>query len=180
MKPVRAAGLLAALACCGGLWAQDGAAPAYRTDAANPGAAWYQLRPLEFPPRDSAHAIAGTLVAADFIHRSGTFRAADGTLRDFAMLPYGTALYAGAEAELRDVPLGTSCVFHLHPDATGAFTRLAAMEDDFSAAVAQGTTWRLDAVHDGTLATTMRRAGADAGGAAFAVDAATRVWKGEA
>ena len=72
MKAVRASGLLVALACCGGLCAQDGAAPAYRTDAINPGAAWYQPRPLEFPPRDSAHAIAGTLVAADFIHRSGT------------------------------------------------------------------------------------------------------------
>src|SRR5271155_5376810 len=80
----------------------------FRTDSANENLPWYQPKPGEFPPHHSDHRVGGELVAADFIHRSGTFRVnRTGELVDFTMPPYGTVGYLNAEADLRDVPLGT-------------------------------------------------------------------------
>ncbi len=80
----------------------------FRTDFANAGLPWYQPKPLEFPPHHSDRRINGELVSADFIHRTGQFRAsATGELMDFTMPPYGAVNYLNSEADLRDVPLGT-------------------------------------------------------------------------
>ncbi len=60
-------------------------------------------------PRGSEHRVAGDLVEADFIHRSGQFRSSvTGELVDFALLPYAVIKYLDAEADLRDLPLGTA------------------------------------------------------------------------
>ncbi len=73
--------------------------------------------------------VDGVLVAADFVHRAGQFRTPAGAARDFALPPEGVVTYRGADADLRDVPLGTACEFTLTPDADGDFTRLARLRD---------------------------------------------------
>ncbi|MEA3209868.1 MAG: hypothetical protein QOE70_2925 [Chthoniobacter sp.] len=73
---------------------------------------WYQPKPLEFPPHHSGKTIDGEVVAADFIHRAGQFRVSEtGALINFTMAPYAAIHYLGAEADLRDVPLGTQFDF---------------------------------------------------------------------
>src|SRR3954447_21334192 len=103
------------------LWAQPPAKKVdarypFRTDFANTHLPWFQLRPNEFPPEDSAHAIGGELTAVDRINRTGVIRLdrTDAQSRGiwdlplpFTMLPYGSVWYHGAPAELRDIPLGT-------------------------------------------------------------------------
>jgi len=97
----------------------------FRTDFANAELPWYQPKPLEFPPHHSDRRISGELVSADFIHRTGQFRTSkSGELVDFTMPPYGAVNYLNAEADLRDVPLGTFFLFFLNQDKAGAFTRL--------------------------------------------------------
>ncbi len=72
------------------------------------------FKPLEFPPSGSAHLLNGELVTADFIHRAGQFRdSKTGELHDFIMQSVAAILYNGAEADLRDVPLGTPMRFHV-------------------------------------------------------------------
>jgi hypothetical protein len=83
----------------------------------------------EFPPLGSATAVRGVLESVDFIHRTGHFRTivsdkATGELRRFTMPPYAIMTYRGAEADLREVPLGTEFEFLLLPDAGGELTRL--------------------------------------------------------
>jgi hypothetical protein len=108
---------------------------AYRTDRSDPTLPWYQLKPGEFPPPRSDHAVAGALVEADFIHRAGQFRdTATGELTDFKLLPFAVLRYQGADADLRDIPLGTSLTFSLFQDEHGAFTKVARAEDAFSLA----------------------------------------------
>ena len=79
----------------------------------------FQLRPGEFPPADSAHYVAGELIALDHVNRTGVLRPdrTDAQRRGdwdlphpFTLLPFGVINFHGAPAELRDIPLGT----HLH------------------------------------------------------------------
>src|SRR5688572_24235789 len=109
-------GLLSSLALLHGA-APPGADPRYpfRTDFANKDLPWYQLKPGEFPPSHSDHRVSGELVKVDFIHRSGTFRM-NGTeeLVDFTMSPFSYLSFLNAEADLRDIPLGTHFLFFLH------------------------------------------------------------------
>ena len=75
---------------------------------------------LEFPGTNSVNRVCGELVSADFIHRQGQFRVMKtGELLDFTLPPFGAILYVNAEADLRDVPLGTVFEFHLLRDADG-------------------------------------------------------------
>ena len=147
----------------------------FRTDFANPHLPWFTLQPSAFPPKDSAHAIAGELIGIDPVNRSGVLRLdrTDAQPRglwdlplSFTLLPYGSVWFHGAPAELRDVPIGT----HLHgqfywdetiakdpktkqrvserrisPEDRG-FHRALRLEDDFSSFDRQGHRWRLDAV----------------------------------
>ena len=70
---------------------------------------------LIFPKLEDAKRIHGELVSADFIHRSGQFRTEKGELIDFTMPPYAIMKYRGAEADLREVPLGTKMDFLMLP-----------------------------------------------------------------
>jgi hypothetical protein len=116
----------------------------FRVDWANQQLPWYQLQPGVFPPHHSDHRVGGTLIAADFIHRAGRFRIDHtGEVVDFTMPPFATIAYHNAEAELRDVPLGTFFLFFLHQDAQGAFTRVATMQDEYSMLANHGLTWRI-------------------------------------
>ncbi len=123
---------------------RDAAVP-YRNDSANERLPWYKLEPGVFPPRGSEYRLGGALVAADFIHRTGQFRA-DGTgeLVNFSLLSFGTVLYLNTEADFRDVPLGTHFWFSLYQNEQGQFNRVAAMEDDFTALAAAGLSYRLE------------------------------------
>lgn len=105
----------------------------YRTDVANPHLEWYRPKPGEFPPFGSEHVVDGVLMEADFIHRWGQFRRNDdGTVVDFSLPPFGTILYLNAEADLRDLPLGTLLHFATYQDENGEFTRVATIRDDFT------------------------------------------------
>ena len=144
-----------------------------------------RLQPGEFPPRGTEHPVTGELLEADFLRRSGQFRREDdGVLVDFTLLPCGTILYLDAEADLRDVPLGTTLHFSMYRDESGAYTKVAAIEDEFSRLARRGRVYRLEEAHpaEGTLL--VNRLGAapdreDLGRGQFRVDPRTRVWKGD-
>ena len=157
----------------------------YRTDFANESLPWYQLKPGEFPPIHSEHRLGGELLKVDFIHRTGLFRTdRSGELVDFTLLPFASAIYLNAYADLRDVPSGTHMVFFLYQDDKGAFTRVANLIDDYSLLAGQGLTYRLDAVKvdDGKLLVTQQNLSEkqpDLGASELLVDDKTRVWKGD-
>jgi hypothetical protein len=185
---------LAALAFCPSLVAQS-----FRTDGGtDEKLPWFQLKPGEFPPEQSAHYIAGELIGLDHISRTGTLRQdrTDMIPRShwdealpFAMLSFGSIGYHGAPAELRDIPIGT----HLHgqfhfedkagKDGKGAFTKAIRLEDDFTFFARHHRVWRVDAieVEKGILTATSVGADgqqADPKPAKFVISPATRVWKG--
>ncbi|MDB5353452.1 MAG: hypothetical protein JWN86_4699 [Planctomycetota bacterium] len=122
----------------------------FRTDLTNEHLPWYRLKPGEFPPPLSEHVVDGVLLEADFIHRSGQFRRMDnGQLVDFAMPPFGTVLYLNAEADLRDVPIGTLLHFSMYQDERGAFTKVVTIRDEFTALSVDGSAYRLDEIKAG-------------------------------
>lgn len=155
----------------------------FRTDFANANLPWYLPKPLEFPPHHSDRRISGELVSADFIHRSGQFRTSKtGELVDFTMPPYGAINYLNAEADLRDVPLGTFFLFFLNQDSSGGFTRLAAMQDQFTMDAGHGFSYRLDELKlgEGRLLSTKHSIAKkldDLGKKELIVTANTRVWR---
>jgi hypothetical protein len=61
--------------------------------------------------------------------------------------PFGSVYYLNAEADLRDVPLGTFYLFFLHQDEHGAFTMMANMEDEYTMVANHGFSYRLDEVN---------------------------------
>lgn len=156
----------------------------FRTDFANAHLPWYAPKPLEFPPHHSDRRISGELVSADFVHRTGQFRASKtGELMDFTMPSYGAVNFLNAEADLRDVPLGTFFLFFLNQDAHGNFTRLATMQDQFTMDAGHSFTYRLDEVKlgAGKLLTTKHsipKKQDDLGKKELLVKDETRVWKG--
>ncbi|MCW3094694.1 MAG: hypothetical protein JWL77_312 [Chthonomonadaceae bacterium] len=103
---------------------------AFRTDTANQNLPWYRLKPGEFPPLGSEHRVGGELVETDVIHRAGVFRRdGDGELVSFTLPPFGSVSYLDAEADLRDVPLGTHLQFCLYMDERGVFSQAARIQD---------------------------------------------------
>jgi hypothetical protein len=155
----------------------------FRTDFANANLPWYQPKPLEFPPHHSDRRIGGTLISADFIHRTGQFRMSKtGEIVEFVMPPYASVHFLKAEADLRDVPLGTDFLFFLNDDGHGNFTRLATMQDQFSIDAGHSFSYKLDEVKlgEGKLLATKQslpKNQPDLGKAELHVNAATRVWK---
>lgn len=120
---------------------------------------------MKFPAWGTAQSVRGELVAADFIHRTGQFRRADGRRVNFAMPPYGIFSYRGTEADLRDVPLGTEFDFLLVPDDDGRLVQLVGTKHaeafdesqrkkfvDFT--TARGLAGWIDATADKTLTVT--------------------------
>ncbi|WP_395731024.1 hypothetical protein [Prosthecobacter sp.] len=91
----------------------------------------------EFANLADAKRVHGELLALDFIHRSGEFRADDGVLTRFFMPPYAIMKYRGVEADLREVPLGTQMTFVMLPDADGKLTQLVTTDDGQPADAAQ-------------------------------------------
>jgi hypothetical protein len=157
----------------------------FRTDFANANLPWWQPKPLEFPPHHSDRRIGGELVSVDYVHRSGTFRETkSGELHDFVMPPYGTINYLNAEADLRDVPLGTFFLFFLNQDAQGNFTRLATMQDQYTMDAGHSFSYKLDEIKLGEnkLELTKRsipKNQPDLGKQELTVTPETRVWKGD-
>ncbi len=161
-------------------------------------------------PADAGVELAGELVLIDHVNRRGGLRL-DGDFDDnryhgaqthrFAMLPYGTIMYHGAPAELRDVPLGT----HLHgrfvlppagdttiPPAQGGganfvpkHNHVLTLEDDSSFYQRQGNAWRIISIDlkAGKLrvaGTVEKTSAGPTGEVTFEIDRSTRVWKGRA
>ena len=188
IAPIRYSVLAIALLICASVRGEEPKLdPRYpfRTDFANENLPWYQPKPLEFPPHHSDRRIGGELVTADFIHRTGQFRMSKtGELVDFTMPPYGAINYLNAEADLRDVPLGTFFLFFLNQDAHGGFTRLATMQDPFTMDAGHGFSYRLDEVRlgEGKLITTKQSPAKnqpDLGKKELLVRDETRIWKGD-
>ncbi len=157
----------------------------FRTDLANQDLPWYRLKPGEFPPLHSEHSVAGVLLEADFLHRSGQFRRLDdGVLVDFTLPPFGTILYLDAEADLRDVPLGTLLHFSTYQDEQGGFTRVATIRDEFTMLAGAGLADRLDGIGPGggKLSVTATKPSGEVGGPGrreLRVDEHTRFWKAD-
>ena len=155
----------------------------FRTDSANENLPWYQPKPGEFPPHHSDHRVGGELVEADFIHRTGQFRMnRTGELVTFTLPPYGNVYYLNAEADLRDVPLGTYFLFFLNRDEKGAFTRLATMQDQYTMDSGHGFSYRLDELKldEGKLVVTKHKVvkgEPDSAPSELLVTSQTRVWK---
>lgn len=117
----------------------------FRTDHANPQMGWYRLQHAEFPPVHSEHRVSGDLVEADFIHRSGQFRSDDtGELTNFTLLPYSVVYYHDAEADLRDLPLGSHLQFFLYQNDDGGFTKAVVIQDDFTRVARDGHSKAID------------------------------------
>ena len=156
----------------------------FRTDFANFNLPWYQPKPLEFPPHHSDHRVNGQLISADFIHRKGQFRMSKtGEVVEFVFPPYGSIHYLLAEADLRDVPVGTDFLFFLNDDGHGNFTRLATMQDQFSIDAGHGFSYRLDEARlgEGKLLATkqsLAKNQPDLGKVELHVTPETRVWAG--
>jgi hypothetical protein len=165
----------------------------YRTDFANEDLPWYRLRPGEFPPFESHHLVCGELVKVDVAHRSGQFRTdRTGELVDFTMPPFGTVLSLNAEADLRDLTIGTRCLFFLHQEDRGAFTKATVIMDHYTRFARDDLSYRIDALElaKGRILLSWRHAPVrdekealiqppDLGRGEFAVDDKTRVWKGD-
>lgn len=157
----------------------------FRTDFANEQLPWYQLKPGEFPPYGSEHRIAGELLEADFIHRTGQFRAeGSGELVDFTLPPFGSVLSLNTEADLRDVPLGSRLLFFLYQDKKGSFTQCAVVMDEFTSLASNKITYRLDEAKaaEGKLLVTRQKLSTkelDLGHVELRVNEKTRIWKGE-
>lgn len=182
------------------------AAESFRADGGDEKLPWFALKAGEFPPENSAHNIAGELIALDPVNRAGVLRPdrTDAQRRGewdiplaFTLLPYGSLNYHGAPAELRDIPIGT----HLHgqfymdeqapvdPKAKPAdrrpivdrdFSRVLRLEDDFSHSARVQRAWRVEAIdlEKNTLSVTGITAGTDdAKPTIFQLTPATRVWK---
>ncbi|HYR57183.1 MAG TPA: hypothetical protein VEO95_01080, partial [Chthoniobacteraceae bacterium] len=99
--------------------------------------------------------------------------------------PFGSVIFLNAEADLRDVPLGTFFLIFLNQDERGGFTRLATMQDQFTMDAGHGFSYRLDEARlgEGKLLTTKRsipKNQPDLGKKELLVKDATRVWKGGA
>ena len=192
LHPVLCTALLLGLAA-----APAAADPPFRTDSGDQTLPWFKLKPAEFPPPGSAHAVSGELIALDHVNRTGllrpdrddTQRRGDWDIaRPFVLLPYGSLRFHDAQAELRDIPIGTHLHGHFYADETTAknapvtFTRTMLLEDDFSFHARQGRAWRVDVVQPeaGTMTITGvdRDGSADPKPIAFRVGPTTRVWKG--
>jgi hypothetical protein len=190
--------VIAAFLCavCVPLLAQD----AYRTDAStDESLPWFQLKPGEYPPPNSAHHIAGELISLDHLNRTGVIRAdrTDAQRRGdwdqglpFTMLPYGAIWYHGAPAELRHIPIGTHLhgQFYLRPmgpkdkrDARPGievdFNRVLLLEDDFSFNQREKKLWKVESV-DLDLATLVLNRAGDPKPGTFLLLPQCRVWKG--
>lgn len=167
----------------------------FRTDFANQNLPWYQLKTGEFPPYHSDHRVGGELVETDVIHRSGVFRMNNtGELVSFTMPPFGSIYYLNAEADLRDVPLGTYFLFFLYQDDKGVFNQVATMQDEYTMTANHGFSYRLDEIKlsevklndgksgDGKLLVTrhsITKKEPDAAQREILVTERTKVWKGE-
>lgn len=82
-----------------------------------------------FPRIEDARRVSGELISADFIHRSGQIRTDRGERIDFTMPPPAIMKFRGAEADMRDVPLGTRMDFLLLPSETGRPAPLLTTDD---------------------------------------------------
>ena len=163
----------------------------FRTDFANAHLPWYRLQPGQFPPMYSAHEVGGELVKVDDDQRGGQFRTdRTGELVTFTLPPFAAVLSRNAEADLADIPLGTRCLFSLHQDDKGAFTKASRITDEFTRSVAFRNLFRLDAINDGKLLVAQQLPEMkderdilfqppDLGRMELEVDEHTRVWKGD-
>ncbi len=117
---------------------------------------------------EPAAVVSGELESADYIHRTGQFRRTDsGQLVDFALPPGGFILHLNAEADLRDVPLGTFFHFYFYfyffvDQEREGTTRvdLSSMCDQFTHDAHRDVSYRLEEITPHvTAATRIWRAG---------------------
>ncbi len=82
----------------------------------------------EFVSLAQTKRIHGEMISVDYVHRTGQFRSDTGVCVDFTMPPYAIMRYRGAEADLREVPLGTKLTFVVLQDAEDGPAQLVTTE----------------------------------------------------
>jgi hypothetical protein len=145
--------------------------------AAQAGVEPYRLKPLEFPPENAAQRVSGELTRVDAFRRAGELRVdGSGESREFVLLPFGNAAYLGAEADLRELPIGTHVTVLLYADQKGRPTRASNVLDDFSLSVREGPVLKL--VHIDVAAGVIEVARGSSP-STVSLNEKTRVWKGD-
>ena len=141
------------------------------------------------PAPEPPQPVVGVLEEVDFIHRTGRCRTCPaGEMVEFALTPEAVVQYLDADADLRDLPLGTAYEFTLERGADGRRDRVPAVRDRFTADAQAGVTYRVQEVHPeaGTIRVVplVRRGGDSKEPSAGApaecrTDTQTQVWKGD-
>lgn len=130
----------------------------------------YRIEPGKFPDITKGKYLSGELVMVDPINRRAALRLdGDGVENRYdkaaatriAMLPYGSIWYNGAQAELRDIPIGTHVhgIFYLPPKGDNSipeyegrnenkkyaspYTHCMLLEDDFSYYENRKISWKI-------------------------------------
>ena len=139
-------------------------------------------KPSPFPAFGTGSIVVGELVQADFIHRTGQFRNASGELIDFKLPSYGAIRYLAAEADLRDLPLGTQFEFLLHGNPVDEGKPATLMRDRFTQNFEEGIHWRVEEIQDRKIIATTLGNLSNQGNSArqvFRVPEQARIWKKE-
>ena len=141
--------------------------------------------PAPEPPRP----VVGVLEEVDFIHRTGRCRTCPAAeMVEFALTPEVAVVYLNADADLRDLQLGTAYEFTLERGADGRRDRATAVRDRFTADARAGVTYRVEEVRPdaGTIRVVpLIRQGVNpkepSAGAPdeFRTNAQTQIWKGD-
>lgn len=186
----------------------------------------YVLSPLhaqeakldQFPKPNTHKYIPGELTMVDHVNRMGILRPDRSDDHNkyhwdlphhFTMLPYGSIMFHGAPATLRDIPIGTHLHGRLHIGPKGGYrvalrntnydaqvknqpnefspdsqySHVLRFEDDFSFYQRQGATWKILSIDRDQLKLVAERSNQGEGlngKQTFDLTAATRIWKGKA
>lgn len=180
------------------------------------GADLEQARLDQFPKPNTHKYIPGELTMVDHVNRMGILRPDRSDDHNkyhwdlphhFTMLPYGSIMFHGAPATLRDIPIGTHLHGRLHIGPKGGYrvslrntnydaqvknkpnefspesqySHVLLFEDDFSFYQRQGATWKivsLDRDKQKLIAKRSNEGEGLNGRQTFDLTAATRVWRG--
>ena len=175
----------------------------------------YQARLDQFPTPDTHKYLPGELTMVDHVNRMGILRPDRSDDHNkyhwdlphhFTMLPYGSIIFRGAPATLRDVPIGTHLHGRLHIGPKGGYrmslrktnyeaqvknepnayspdsqySHVLLFEDDFSFYQRQDATWKILSIDTDKQELVAERSNEGEGlngRQTFDITAATRVWK---
>ena len=141
------------------------------------------------PDAGTPKPVAAVLEQVDFIHRTGRCRICPaGEIVAFDLAPDAVVETVGADADLRDLPLGTAFEFTLERGADGRRDRATVIRDRFSVDALAGVAYRVEAVNADAgmirVVPLARVAGdkkepSPGAPTEFRTNARTQIWKGD-